>query len=241
MKHLIICFLWCIISVPFALADLIQGEQEKIYHFDELDGLPAPLTELEPTYPYGLKKLSKKGRVVLWIKIDKDGNVFAPTVLESSRASLLKSSLYAVFEWKFHPGKKDGLAVNSRAKVTIDFNGEDAVVSLSKAESAERHSSRHEPNAQLIGLSEAPEAIKRVQPVYPMKEKRNRVNGRASISFIIDEQGKPQRLTVEDFSRREFIVPSLVAMSQWEFKPGKIEGVPVKTRVRIPFSFKLRR
>lgn len=243
MKKLVL-FLTLFSSAAFAaVVDETENPEKWVYHFDELDRVPVPLTELEPTYPHGLLAIGKAGRVVLRIDIDAAGAVSRPTIIESSRTGFLKSALYAIYEWKFSPGLKDGKAVKARAEVTLDFNGSETDVVFTMVKPEPESLKEMNQAYEKRGLSQIPEPIKRVQPVYPRKELRLRLRrkGHASIAFVINEQGKTERLTVDDFSQLEFVMPALEAASQWEFKPGMIDGVPVKTRVRLPFSFSLRR
>lgn len=241
MKSLVFVITLFACPVFATVLDPTDSEKKWIYHFDELDRVPVPLTELEPVHPFGLKKIGKQGRVVLRIDIDAEGTVSRPTIMESSRNGFLKSALHAIYDWKFSSGMKGGQAVTARAEVTLDFNGEDTEIVVTGFGPDSESLKEMNRSFEERGLSQIPEPTKRVQPVYPKRERRLRTNDHASIAFVINKQGKTEKLTVEDFSRIEFVMPALEAASQWEFTPGMIDGVPVKTRVRLHFTFRLRR
>jgi TonB family protein len=83
-------------------------------------------------------------------------------------------------------------------------------------------------------LDERPVAIKTVQPEVGYDAGRN--GGSALISLVVDRDGTPKDLKVESASEAEFGKRCLAAAAQWRFRPGTIKGVPVKTRVSLPFK-----
>ncbi|HUL52214.1 MAG TPA: PEGA domain-containing protein [Opitutaceae bacterium] len=88
--------------------------------------------------------------------------------------------------------------------------------------------------ARIADLDERPEPIKTVDPsINPYQEP---TGARVTISLIIDRDGVPKDLKVEQASSTEVGRRCLEAVAQWRFKPGKIHGVPVKTRVSLPFN-----
>ena len=56
------------------------------------------------------------------------------------------------------------------------------------------------------------------------------------ISLVVDRDGTPKDLKVESSTDVEFGRRCLAAAAQWRFRPGTIKGVPVKTRVSLPFK-----
>ncbi|MCB1120899.1 MAG: TonB family protein [Verrucomicrobiae bacterium] len=93
---------------------------------------------------------------------------------------------------------------------------------------------------EIAELDEAPEAVVRIAPTYPSRLKKEGVQGKVWILFIIDEHGVPSKPRVTESPHADLSEAALKAIIQWKFKPGRKDGKPVKTRVRIPleFSFK---
>ena len=58
----------------------------------------------------------------------------------------------------------------------------------------------------------------------------------ATISCIVERDGTPTDLQVESATDVVLGKRCLSAVAQWRFKPGMIKGVPVRTRVSIPFK-----
>ena len=84
-------------------------------------------------------------------------------------------------------------------------------------------------------LDERPVPIKTVEPIIDHdQEKTERT---AIISLMIDRDGTPKDLKVEQASNAQFGRRCLEAAARWRFSPGKIKGIPVRTRVSLPFDF----
>jgi len=83
-------------------------------------------------------------------------------------------------------------------------------------------------------LDERPVPIKQVQPTLGYET--GRTGGNAVISLTVDRDGSPTDLKVESATTVEFGKSCMDAAAKWRFKPGTINGVPVRTRVNVPFS-----
>ena len=94
---------------------------------------------------------------------------------------------------------------------------------------------------EVAELDEQPKPIIRIAPSYPSKLMRAGIQGRVLVIFIVDEQGNIRNARVAESQYPEFSESALAAVRSWKFQPGKKDGKPVKTRVRIPLSFSLRR
>jgi TonB family protein len=88
--------------------------------------------------------------------------------------------------------------------------------------------------ARIADLDERPEPIKTVDPAINRLQEPG--GGKVIISLTIDRDGTPKDLKIEDASNTQLGRRCLEAVEQWRFKPGKIRGVPVKTRVSLPFN-----
>lgn len=94
---------------------------------------------------------------------------------------------------------------------------------------------------EIADLDKPPVPLVRIAPVYPPELKRNRVQGTVNVVFIVDEFGNVKRPSIEKSTNREFNENALKAVRQWKFEPGEKDNKKVKTRVRLPLSFTLRR
>jgi protein TonB len=80
----------------------------------------------------------------------------------------------------------------------------------------------------------------RIPPVYPMRARRRGIEGWVKVAFIVDEAGH-----VHDLSILEAEPPGLFEQSVkrcvagWRFKPGTVEGIPVRTKAETTVRYTL--
>ena len=75
---------------------------------------------VRPEYPLLARQMKVQGAVVLNVFIDKDGAIQNVSVL-SGPAILADAAREAVKQWRFKPYYQDGQAVETQARVTVDF------------------------------------------------------------------------------------------------------------------------
>ncbi len=95
----------------------------------------------------------------------------------------------------------------------------------------------------VYGLSEIDHPlvpVVRIPPIYPLRAKRMGIEGWVKIRFVVDENGRVGRIKVlESHPKGVFEDATIRAVSRWRFKPGTVDGVPVKTMVETSIKFKL--
>lgn len=75
---------------------------------------------VRPEYPLLARQMKVQGAVVLDVRIGKDGGIQSLQV-SSGPAILADAAREAVRQWRFKPYLQDGEAVETQAKVTVDF------------------------------------------------------------------------------------------------------------------------
>jgi TonB family protein len=122
---------------------------------------------------------------------------------------------------------------------------EAAAVAYSSAESA---SALQELEAALAGqkfLSNVVSAseltpLKTVQPKYPEKAERQRLQGWVQLDFTVTESGEVKDVAAHDASAPGvFDQAAIEALSQWRYQPVLRDGKPVAQRARIRIRFNL--
>ena len=88
-------------------------------------------------------------------------------------------------------------------------------------------------------LEKRPEAISQVAPAYPVELRKAKIEGAVTLVFILDETGRVEDPRVENSSRPEFEKPALDAIRKWRFRPGEMDGKPVRSYIRIPIRFRV--
>lgn len=74
-------------------------------------------------------------------------------------------------------------------------------------------------------------------PVYPAKQRKEKVNGSVDLSFIVGVDGKSHEIKVIKSSDLAFEAAAIDAVSGWAFTPGAREGAHVNTRITLPVKF----
>ena len=88
-------------------------------------------------------------------------------------------------------------------------------------------------------VEEPPQPIVQVQPEYPEKAKKAKLEGRVIVVAVVDENGDVIDAYIHYSDNPIFNEAALEAAKKMKFKPGRLKDKPVKVRVLIPFVFKL--
>lgn len=84
-------------------------------------------------------------------------------------------------------------------------------------------------------IAQAPVAIKTVAPDYTVRGNQNAE--KAVISCVIDRNGVPQSLQVENTTTEAFGQACMAALQQWRFNPAKTKtGRTANVKVSVPFT-----
>lgn len=80
-----------------------------------------------------------------------------------------------------------------------------------------------------------------VSDSYPEDMKRRRMGGVAEIAFIVDATGKvePGSVEIVDATQPAFGEAAKKAVIEAGFKPGKVSGNPVRTKVSLPIVYRV--
>jgi len=87
----------------------------------QLDVMPRPVKQVPPIYPATLREFGITGRVVVSFVIGSDGAVADAKVRSSTHGTFDAPALAALAEWKYAPGQKAGVAVNTRVEMALVF------------------------------------------------------------------------------------------------------------------------
>lgn len=97
-----------------------------LFDLAALDKRPTPTVQPQPQYPFELKRSGIEGEVLVSFIVDSTGSVRDPFVVRSSNPAFDEAVLTTVLRWKFRPGQKGGVAVNTRnVQILIPFKLKD--------------------------------------------------------------------------------------------------------------------
>jgi protein TonB len=99
-----------------------QQVEERIYESYEVKA-PVALYRTQPAYPQHLIKTKIPATVVVRCVIDKNGRVRDPQVIVPARmAAFDHAVIQAVQQWRFTPGSRNGVAVETYLNLTVNFS-----------------------------------------------------------------------------------------------------------------------
>jgi TonB family protein len=84
-----------------------------------------------------------------------------------------------------------------------------------------------------------PKMIKREEPEYPYAMRRFRLEGRVAIDFEVDLTGKAVNPVIAQSSNPAFDEPAIEALLASKFEPARVDGKPVKARLRQEVHFRM--
>jgi periplasmic protein TonB len=94
--------------------------------------------------------------------------------------------------------------------------------------------------SQAAPSSSPPQIVKKVQPEYTQEALDASISGTVILSAEIDENGVPSHLRLVRGLGWGLDQKAFQAVRQWRFRPALRKGAPVRMRVPIEVSFRLK-
>jgi protein TonB len=96
-------------------------------------------------------------------------------------------------------------------------------------------------NAFAAGDLDSPlTVLARIPPVYPLRAKHRGVQGWVRVRFVVNAEGGVDKVTVVESQPPGVFDRNVIrCVSGWRFKPGTVEGMPVKAWAETTIRFKL--
>ena len=108
-------------NTPSALAPTTNAAEREPIQSEAAAAAPAPQANYSATYPLLAQHMNVQGSVILQAVISAEGLVQDLRVL-SGPAILSTAAQQAVREWRFKPVLQNGQAVETKAKITVNFS-----------------------------------------------------------------------------------------------------------------------
>jgi protein TonB len=89
---------------------------------DLLDNAPRTTFQQPPIYPYRAKIDGLPGEVVVEFIVDYNGRVLNPHVVSSTNPIFEETTLRAISQWRFEPGRRHGNIVRFRMRMPVEFH-----------------------------------------------------------------------------------------------------------------------
>jgi len=82
---------------------------------------PRAIYAPDPEFSDEARKAKYQGTVVLWTVISADGRARDIRVMRSIGMGLDEKAIEAIKQWRFEPGRKDGVAVAVEVNIEVSF------------------------------------------------------------------------------------------------------------------------
>jgi len=83
-------------------------------------------------------------------------------------------------------------------------------------------------------------AVAQLPPVYPLRARRQGIEGWVTVKFLVTEDGQVNSVSILDSKpSRAFDQSVRRCVKAWRFRPGTVAGEPVRTWVKTTIKFKL--
>ena len=105
-----------------------------VYNMAQLDQIPVARYRAKPVYPFSLSRAGITGEATISFVVDSQGNVRDASAVKSTHAEFGAAAVDAVQKWKFLPGQRGGILVNTRMQVPIVFNLSEPSIGTPKAD-----------------------------------------------------------------------------------------------------------
>jgi TonB family protein len=133
------------------------------------------------------------------------------------------------------------LPVKQRPEILIAFARKDCIGELDERPVAPVASEVEEPAVYRVGADvKAPILITRVEPDYPEDIRRAGLEGVVVLEAVITENGCVRAVSVVKGVAPPLDFQSARAVSQWRYRPARLEGRPVRVYLTVTVTFRLR-
>ncbi len=199
----------------------------------------------EPVFPPELQGTAvREGFATVVFTFDDDGRITDRLVIATTHPAFNQSVLTAIRRWVVDTaGLSPGLR---RESVRFDFARSGSVVSLSQRDASKASFSAYgdQMATPLLTFREAEidaplRIVDQSPPSYPPELKAARLEGHATIDFILDGEGRVRVPAIAEATRPEFGVAALAALRQWRFSPGRRTGLIVQVVATRTVTFRL--
>lgn len=161
-----------------------------------------------PLYPIDLFRDGIEGKVLVDIRLDKDGKVTDVSTADSTDERFNESAMDAARKFEFSAARKNGKAVGTRTRIVVDFSMKDAVID---------------------GKYATTHPVCTREPVFGVNRPKFHDGEKLvlGIDIVVNKTGKISFINVNEYSNAEIARFFLDKIQQAEFTPATFDGRPV--------------
>jgi TonB family protein len=185
-----------------------------------------------------------EGHVALAISQTPEGIPADILVLQATDARFGVAAAEAAREWRFEPSNDPARLASRTVRIGFRLSGVVVypfgkrnldILRLTLTEKEMREPVRV-PRVQ--SLSQAPKPLAQPMPAYPVALKPRAIDGKASVRFYVDEEGRVRMPEVIEATTPEFADAALQAVAQWRYERPLDRGRAIVASDNWAFQFK---
>ncbi len=192
-------------------------------------------------YPKIAIEAGKEGKVYIKFVVEPDGRITNPKVLKTFDAECANEAIRVIkfTSGKWKPGTQRGKAVRVNVVQPVIFKLSEAKPQIKEPE--EKVYQIVETMPEYPGGNEEMYKFISKHLKYPKKARKNDIEGKVYVQFMIDKEGNVTRAKVLKgigYGCDKEALRVVNKMPKW--KPGTQRGKPVPVMFTLPFNFKLK-
>lgn len=134
--------------------------------------------------------------------------------------------------------------VNIKPRLAFELNAKLPVAPMDIVMPSIEHFSMDVPNLKNIysinELDKPLTAIVKIPPIYPFRAKKRGIQGSVQVEFNVTAKGLVEQIKITHADPENVFNKAVInCVSQWQFTPGTVEGIPVSTKASTIIRFKL--
>lgn len=199
--------------------------------------------KINPTFPQRLIDAGiARGEAHIAALIDAEGRVVDSLVVAYTEKDFADSAMIALGKWKFEPTQVGGRGASTVLNLQFQFNIGETLVREKKMgdtlapDSFPAVGFRYRPR-RVEELDAIPHPVHVVEPTYPTEWRDSGITGRVTLTFFIDEQGRPRMPVAAKSAHPALAAAAIEALEQWQFDRPTSNGFPALVRVTQEFFF----
>ncbi|MFC5270610.1 energy transducer TonB [Adhaeribacter terreus] len=233
----------CFLIAFFTASAQIRTTDEQVYSYaDPMPEFPGGQTKMMEyiaqniRYPGEALVNGLQGIVFVSFVVEKNGKITQVETIKSAAPSLDAEAVRVCESMpNWEPGKLNNqtVAVKFTLPIRFQFQTKDQTDSTAIIE-------RVEEQPEFPGGQEAMFRFLATHIKYPKEAQKERIQGRSIISFVVNQDGSLSNYKIVKrlgYGADEEALRVLQAMPLW--KPGKINGKPVRVKFTLPVLFQL--
>jgi TonB family protein len=203
---------------------------------------PRVVKHVYPSYTPETMRAGIEGAVYMEAVVLADGSVGEVRVTRSLEPGLDDQAVRTLEQWRFEPGRRDGVAVPVLIEMEMWFTMRDG--KLERIAAVVPSTGWPPTGAVRPGSGvQSPRLVHEVKPSYTPAAMRAGIEGMVWMEAVVGPDGRVSDVRVTQSLDAEHGLDdqAVQALRQWRFAPGRRGDVPVSVVVEVQMSFVIRK